>query len=1245
MDREEWLNKVNNINKPKDKDYGVVDVVFDILELPVNITASAVDLLHDGKMDRKFLDNTFSAMLSDHQKKQGKQMGIGDHITGFAMDMLLDPTTYFGIGIFSKINKLDEAFKIAKGAGKLTDINSVNKLDDAFKIFNETKQAIDTSTNTGRKALKKIEIAENILTKNNRKMDLLEEYKSKNNKNFITPENWKEQNFLQRAFDTDDVQLIHNKNSKQKQKNINNIIINNYSKDIQKINENLSIYDKVAKPLSNLIDEGVEELTEKQINIIAKKTGLSSEKSKYALQDYKKNIDRLETFLNKKEIKDSSLSSLQHFYKVDSINELLKTDNAIEELIKRDAENNLKLFKETAEMNNLKPSQFYDHIILYIETGNKGLLNEASVKVADKVKTTFEQLNDIDRAVLGNAAYVKDKKYIPRKIKSNTKEDLKKYKEYRLETSKSRTTRDKSFFEVRNELAEKELELENDLVELISSRTRTTKNRVKHSSLQEGVKKYRSPKAGKGLTLTDHRDLAVKSITTRTSEEFLRAIKGTIKEDQYEKIKNLNWNGIKKELPKLIGIKNAKQLFKKHGKKVAEQQSYLPNVVLAKLKPILYKNTDIETPLNKTLKGLSSYMQAWKKWTLAPIPSFHANSMIDNANILFTQSPESFLQTRNAIDILKGKDIILKTPLKDSKSINLEDLIEHGITGGKYSSAEFDKLPKTIAKTPFDKVKNFIKGDNALVDKGFEFGTKAEDLNRIMYALSELEKGFDIDDVSKSIKKIFYDPSEITEFVKSLRDYGMPFVSWFVDNVKKTPTRYGASIGRATMPLKAINTARADEEQFVIEDRLADGDFMFRTNRRRSMDLTPKFSQLDLLNVLSAIQEADNPIEGIVKKGGEYLGPYMGLIGAALNKDFRRDTEITRTAQETDSFLGMETDKRIIQAIKSQARIFGILDNIIKDENDNYLTDTISKYGAEKGKKALLSNLGYVLLGSSFTRDLERSGERSVRELGQKASAYEREAKKSLVTFKKEQDPQQKEKYKRLLALAKEERAKQKTIQKELPKLRKEQQKINAYVENKYQIPMIKDDLFSSIQKKADQTLSQKTEVELLEVLDGDSLKVKLPNGMIEYVRLAGVDSPEQEKAFQKNNVFSALSESDNLKMYQEAKETLTTLLKGNKFFIQQANKQSRDRYDRPVVKVTIPSYESGEIDINEFLIKKGLAKPAFLHELRDENYAEKLRKSSLEAQGKGVGFWDKIENKEYYSNLLWLYLNNEAKK
>ncbi|MGL4676833.1 MAG: hypothetical protein ACRCWI_04105 [Brevinema sp.] len=138
MKKEQWLKNNKSFDRDRwigkeKKPYGWVDGLFDVLELPVNITASIFDVLHDEKMDRPFLDNTFSAMLAD--SKKGEEMNFGDHALGFTLDVLLDPTTYLGIGAFSKVDKISDALQIVKGVGKIDDLSKLNRYSASPPLY------------------------------------------------------------------------------------------------------------------------------------------------------------------------------------------------------------------------------------------------------------------------------------------------------------------------------------------------------------------------------------------------------------------------------------------------------------------------------------------------------------------------------------------------------------------------------------------------------------------------------------------------------------------------------------------------------------------------------------------------------------------------------------------------------------------------------------------------------------------------------------------------------------------------------------------------------------------------------------------------------------------------------------------------------------------------------------------------------------------------------------------------------
>jgi len=1214
----------------------VFDTVLNVLELPVNLTASTIDILSDGKMDRKFLDNSFSAMYSDHLKSKGQDMKIQDHVLGLALDIALDPTTYLSFGS-SAVTKIDDVLKIAKTAGKLQDIAHITKVDDAVKILTETQKTLDLTSKIGRKASKKINDVTKILS-SKKGAKHLEKIQTLNSKYLITPENWKDGTTIKRALVSDDVKLIKTTKVNSKSKELNKIIIANFTGEIDKANKALQKFDPIAKGLNNIIDTGATELSEKHIKYIAKKLNIDPKKASYALTDYKNGLESLQTHLIKEEVTDHSLSAMQHFYKVDTVNELLKTDDAVEALIKRQATKNDELFKNVARENNLPYEQWNKEIIDFIETGNKANLNDKSLKVAQGIQDKFDTLRKIDIvAVGGNASRIKEGKYIPRILDNATEANQEVYQKFVLSAGSERTTKDLSFLELQKELAGKEAPLlKENLVELLAETTRKTKDRVKISSLQEGTKAYIAKKADKGLKYIDHKDFKVLNAKERTAEEFIKVLKNkNVNHTIIDKIENFNMSAIKRELPKLVGTTKADELLKwsTTGERVS---AYLPEPVLKKLEPILYKNTEYPTLGKKIEKGVRSYLQTWKKWTLAPIPSFHVNNMIDNAQRIFIQDPEAFKHTKKAFDLQRGKTIFVNTPL-GKKAFNLDDLIEHGVTGGKYSASEFEAINKlnkinlkeSRIKQVFDKAGNFLKGDNALIEKSFKFGNYMEDHPRIMLALSELEKGHNLADAGKKVREIFYDSSELTEFVKTGRDLLMPFLGFSYNNLKMIPKHLAKSWGRTTLPLKLINSSRVDEEQFSVQDKLADSYSMLRTNRKQSIGLSSKFSQMELLEITDKVLNADNVAQGVGKTLLGYAGPFVGMIEAISNMNFKTGENINRTGKEIEQFLGMDIDKNIAYFVKSQARLLRVIDNALQDEEGNYIFDTFAKYGVEKGFETLKKNSQYLLLGSAFNRDLEKSAQNAIRTLGEEASAIKKEVKNALKAYRSTRDIKYKEKYEALKTQYFEVRQEQRFIKREMPKIKREQREIARSVAQKFEIniPIEKTiDFIKEISNKNNHILKKQTKIEVLEVMDGDTIKVRLPNNSIEYVRLSGIDSIEDIKATQKGNIYHNINQEDTSALYNEAKKELERLLMntGAGVYVTMINSQKRDDYDRPLVKLEVGGYESKK-DINQHMLKMGLAKPAFLESIKSESYRKLLKEIADEAERNNKGFWKKI--------------------
>lgn len=120
---------------------------------------------------------------------------------------------------------------------------------------------------------------------------------------------------------------------------------------------------------------------------------------------------------------------------------------------------------------------------------------------------------------------------------------------------------------------------------------------------------------------------------------------------------------------------------------------------------------------------------------------------------------------------------------------------------------------------------------------------------------------------------------------------------------------------------------------------------------------------------------------------------------------------------------------------------------------------------------------------------------------------------------------------------------------------------------------------------------------EVVQVIDGDTIEVRLPDGTLERVRLIGIDAPE-------------VNEPGS----EEASARLAELVEGAQIRME-ADVSDRDRFDRLLRYVMV-----GDAFVNEILVREGLA--AAVQYPPDTGRAETLEAAEALARGNQSGLW-----------------------
>ncbi len=132
------------------------------------------------------------------------------------------------------------------------------------------------------------------------------------------------------------------------------------------------------------------------------------------------------------------------------------------------------------------------------------------------------------------------------------------------------------------------------------------------------------------------------------------------------------------------------------------------------------------------------------------------------------------------------------------------------------------------------------------------------------------------------------------------------------------------------------------------------------------------------------------------------------------------------------------------------------------------------------------------------------------------------------------------------------------------------------------------------------------TQVTVERVVDGDTIKVRLPDGKIEDVRFLLIDTPETVNPEKPVQPFGPEASSF----------TKDLLPKGSKIVIERDHSKT-DRYGRLLAYVWI----DGKM-VNQELLRQGLARVAYVYE-PDTRYVKTFEDIELEAKAAKKGIWE----------------------
>ena len=157
-----------------------------------------------------------------------------------------------------------------------------------------------------------------------------------------------------------------------------------------------------------------------------------------------------------------------------------------------------------------------------------------------------------------------------------------------------------------------------------------------------------------------------------------------------------------------------------------------------------------------------------------------------------------------------------------------------------------------------------------------------------------------------------------------------------------------------------------------------------------------------------------------------------------------------------------------------------------------------------------------------------------------------------------------------------------------------------------FDVPNSIKDGFDTVEKiLKKEVVLEEHEVEVVRVVDGDTVIVKTDTGVEERIRLLLIDTPESIHPTEPEQLFGKESSDYAKEVLREG--DIVTLEVGN---------PERDRYDRLLAYIWIDN-----VNFNQLMIEKGFARVGYVYE-PNTKYLNEFRKAEGKAQDEGENIW-----------------------
>lgn len=368
------------------------------------------------------------------------------------------------------------------------------------------------------------------------------------------------------------------------------------------------------------------------------------------------------------------------------------------------------------------------------------------------------------------------------------------------------------------------------------------------------------------------------------------------------------------DLSKQLGgadISNITKQIRKNGDKIA-----VDNYVLNMINVLEQKPSDLARMFDK-------YMNTWYKRLKTLGPTYLPNNFSGNLSNMWLSGinvteqakyfPDAARVNFEGASLLARKNAGEVLSAADNKIADLYDALAREGFGDAIVSAELRDMPESIQK--------YIKGDRApktlkeIVTDGLPYlNSKA---NNVMDTISRtvvMMKGMDdpsylaklgVNNYGDAIRKVMFDPSELTTFEKNVMTKYIPFYTFAKKNLAYQIDNLGRNGGRYHKLVKSIQGLQdlaTDGNSENIEEYIKNNLYIPIPGLAEDGSYTIIRTQLPFGNVIDL---ADDPLGGFVNM----VGPAKGIFEFASNKNFFTGADIEKYPGEKSKNIPFMTKK------------------------------------------------------------------------------------------------------------------------------------------------------------------------------------------------------------------------------------------------------------------------------------------------------------------------------------------------